>query len=481
MKLNEIIHENEYITSEIDLSVEINNISTVPDEVSEKCLFILENPSKMPNIKKFSNPPLAILSVKEAAFPKCIPAITVQNSRLSSSLIHSRFYGVNYDELSVIGVTGTNGKTSTAYMIYTVLSENNIKAGFIGTGRIEIRGKKISDSCYSMTTPDPNKLYKVLKKMQDEGCTKVVMEVSSHALALDKVYPIPFEYGVFTNLSSEHTDFHSNMNDYFNTKLKLLDKAKKKIINLDDRYGRDAAKMFDNNKITVGVIWQGDYYATNIENGENGITYFNHSNKICYKTKLNFHGIYNVYNSLLASAVCIDIGIAPCLVKKCLSHFKGVEGRFEVIKGEVKVIIDYAHTEEAYKNVLEELKRLKGNKKLTVVFGCGGERDKAKRRKISSLVEKYADKTIVTEDNSRNEDPSNIFQDIITGFSQSNHLIIKDRKEAIKEAVFNSSSGDFVAVMGKGAEEYNIDKNGYTRFNDKEAVLDILKEYENKT
>ncbi|MBO5315502.1 MAG: UDP-N-acetylmuramoyl-L-alanyl-D-glutamate--2,6-diaminopimelate ligase [Clostridia bacterium] len=481
MKLNEIIYENEYITSDIDLSFEINSIATSPDEVGENCLFILENPNRMPSIKDFSQPPLAILSADTADFPNCIPAIKVENSRLMSALIHSRFFGVDFDEISVIGVTGTNGKTTTAYMIYTVLNENNVKAGFIGTGRIEIKGKKISDSYYSMTTPDPSKLYKVLKKMQDEGCTKIVMEVSSHALALDKVAPIPFEYGVFTNLSPEHTDFHSSMNDYFNTKLKLLNQAKNKVINLDDTYGRAAAKMFDKGKITIGAVWQGDYYATNIEYTEKGITYFTHSNKICYKTMLNFHGIYNVYNSLLASAVCIDMGIAPCLVKKSLSGFNGAEGRFEVIKGEIKAIIDYAHTEEAYNNVLNELKRLKGNRILTVVFGCGGERDKTKRAKIASLVEKYAERIIVTEDNSRNEDPEEIFSDIQKGFSQSRHLIIKDRKEAIKEAIFSSCPGDFVAVIGKGAEEYNLDKNGYTHFNDKEIVLSALKEYENKT
>ncbi len=482
MKLNELIYESEYISSEIDLSTKISNIATLPEETSEKSLFVLENPKKMPKLSEFKSLPCAILSAEEAEFPNCIPAIKVNNPRLLSSLIHSRFFGVDFSEMSVIGVTGTNGKTSTAYMIYTVLRENNIKCGFIGTGIIEINGNKINDSDYSMTTPDPKKLYKVLKKMQDEGCTKIVMEVSSHALALDKVTPIPFEYGVFTNLSPEHTDFHNSMDDYFNTKLKLLIAAKKKVINLDDSYGRAAAKMFDKNKITVGAIWPGDYYATNIEtHKDGGITYFTHTDKICYKTRLNFHGIYNVYNSLLASAVCIDIGIAPCLVKKSLSQFKGVCGRFEVIKGKIKVIIDYAHTTEAYKNVLEDLKKLKENKHLTVVFGCGGERDRAKRPKIAALVEKYADKIIVTEDNSRNEDPNRIFEDIIMGFSQNKHRITKDRKTAIREAVFDSSKGDLVAIIGKGAEEYNIDKNGYTHFSDKETIYLTLKEYENKT
>lgn len=481
MKLNELIKENEYITSGIDLSASVGSLATTPEKTGERSLFVLENPKKMPSINDFPVLPVAILSSEDAPFPSCIPSIKVKNARLASSFIHSRFYGVDFSEFSIIGVTGTNGKTSTAYMIYKILEDNNIKAGFIGTGMIEILGQRISDFTYSMTTPDPNKLYKVLKKMQDEGCTRVVMEVSSHALALDKVAPIPFEYGVFTNLSPEHTDFHKTMDDYFEAKLKLLKSSKKCIINIDDRYGRLAANILKNNTTTIGAIWRGDYYATNIETQTyDGISYFTHNGKICYKTTLAFPGIYNVYNSLLASAACIEMGIAPCKVKRSLASLRGISGRFEVIKSKIKVIIDYAHTEAAYKNILEDLKRFKKSKCLTVVFGCGGERDRTKRERIAALVESYADRIIVTEDNSRNERPEQIIADIKKGFKQDGYRIIYDRKTAISEAILNSSEGDVVAIIGKGAEEYNLDGEGYHPFSDKDVIFTVLKEYENK-
>ncbi len=482
MKLNEIIKENEYITSDIDLNCEIKGISTSAEETADGFLFILENPKKMPEIKEFSVFPVAILSSEEANFPNEVPSIKVMNARLASALIHSRFFDVDFSRLSIIGVTGTNGKTTTAYMIYKILCSEKIKTGFIGTGIIEICGNKISNSFYSMTTPDPKDLYKILRKMQDMGCEKVVMEVSSHALALGKTTPIPFEYGVFTNLSSEHTDFHSSMDEYFKTKTKLLSASKKQVINIDDRYGRIASEIFKKSSVTIGALFRGNYYATNIDEcDENGLSYFMHTDKICYKTALCIPGIYNVYNSMLASAVCIDMGIPPYRVKEALSDFRGVKGRFEIIKSKIRVIIDYAHTEEAYKNLLSSIKKLKKNHKLTVVFGCGGERDKSKRVKIATVVENYADKIIVTEDNSRNESSELIFEDIKAGFSSDKYLIIKNRKEAIKEAVLNSEPEDFVAIIGKGAEEYNIDENGYHHFNDRETAESVLKEYENKS
>ncbi len=482
MKLHELLPESDYNKSTICINSEIEGISTVPTEVENNYLFISENSKHMPLASSFKTPPLAIVTDDESSVPNDIPYILVKNARKASATIHSNFYGIDYSGLKIIGITGTNGKTTTAYIIYKTILESIGSCGFIGSGLIEINGNKLSDKAYSMTTPDISKLYKTLRKMQDEGCVYIVMEVSSHAIALSKVSAIPFEYGVFTNLSAEHTDFHSSMEEYFDTKMNLLKSAKKAVLNIDDFYARRALTILNDNVITVGTLWQGDYYATHIEaDGFNGTTYFIHTDKICYKTTLNFPGIYNVYNSMLASAVCIDLKIPPCTVKKAIANIKKIKGRFDVIMDSVKVIIDYAHTPKAYEAFLQSLNKLKGTSKLTVVFGCGGDRDKSKRPIIAGIIEKYADKIIVTEDNSRKEALEDIISDITQGFKTSEFKIIKDRGEAIKNAILNSNENDIVAIIGKGCEEYNIKGETYKSYNDKIEAANALYEYKEHT
>jgi len=438
----------------------------------------LENARHMPKASCFKTLPLAIVTDDLSIISDKIPYVLTENARKASATIHSNFWEINYSSLKMIGVTGTNGKTSTSYMIYRIILESLGNCGFIGSGLIEINGKKISDSTYSMTTPDTSKLYKTIRKMQDEGCAYIVMEVSSHALTLNKVSKIPFEYGIFTNLSHEHTDFHNSIEEYFNAKMTLLKSAKKVIINIDDFYARQALSKLKSNVITIGVLWQGDYYATHIESrGFEGTTYFMHTDKICYKATLRFPGIYNVYNSMLAQAVCIDLKIPPCTVKRALSNIQKIKGRFDVITDSVKVIIDYAHTPKAYETFLQSLYSIKGLSKLTVVFGCGGDRDKSKRPLIASIVEKYADRIILTEDNSRKEALDSILNDIKNGFKNKKYEIIPDRSKAIRKAVLSSQKNDIVAIIGKGCEEYNIKGDTYSPYNDKIEAANALYEY----
>ncbi len=481
MKLKDLINSSEYIYSSLAPDTEISALATSLENITEGCIYILENSRRMPSPLVFECEPLAILADEEADIPEGIRKITVKNARLASSLMHSRFWAPDYSRIKIIGVTGTNGKTTVATMIYRVLSFAGHKAGFIGSGKIEIQGVRISDSNYSMTTPDPDRLYRVLKKMECEGCEFVVMEVSSHALALEKVAPITFEYGVFTNLTPEHTDFHSSMEDYFEVKKKLLKNSRVAVINIDDYYGRRVVKEIPGNIITAGVLWRANYYATNVENrGLSGISYYLHAENFCYKTNLLIPGLYNTYNSLLASAVCVSAGVKPCTVKRALSKIERINGRFEVINGKIRVIIDYAHTPFAFENILRNLRYIKGDGMLCVVFGCGGERDRSKRPKMAEIAEKFADKVIVTEDNSRNEEPEDIINDILKGFSKDNHTVCPDRKAAIRRAILESSPSDIVAVIGKGSEEYNIDKEGYHPFFEKEIINEALAEYSDK-
>ncbi len=476
MKLSDLIKPNEYISSDADTDMQILSVATAADEIKNSCLYILEKDCRISEIENSERKPAVILLSENAECNLNIPKIRVKNPRRLSALIHSRFYGIDYTRLKFIGITGTNGKTSSATMIYNILKDSGINVGFIGTGKLELFGEKLNEKNYSMTTPPPSLLYKTLGKMQKAGATHIVMEVSSHALSQDRVFPIPFEYAVFTNLSKEHLDFHRDMEEYYQTKKLLFHKAKKMILNIDDSYARRLEAEIDIPKKTVGVIFRGDSYAKEpLDKGFEGISYFYTAESFSFKAELSVSGIYNIYNSMLAAALCIDMGIAPCEVKKSLAATKSIPGRFEIIKSEITVIIDYAHTAEAFYQILKSISSNKGTSHLTVVFGCGGERDRQKRPQMAKIAEKFADKIIVTSDNARNEDPDAIINDIVKGFNKNNYEICVDRKEAIEKAVTEAEAEDIIAIIGKGCEEYNIDKGGYHPFLEKSIISEALK------
>ena len=476
MKIFDIIHTDEYILTEVDGNLDVGNLTTDINNIQEDSILIIPNSFKLPKEISSAKIPLAVICDLNAALPDCFPTIRVSNPRLALARSYCRFVGFDPKGITMIGVTGTNGKTSTAEFIKTILIASEQKVGFIGTGKIEINGEIISDKYYSMTTPDPQILYPALKRMKDAGCASIVMEVSSHALALDKVEPLNFDYGVFTNLSSEHMDFHRNIEEYFNSKNKLFKQCKKSVFNIDDEYARRAYSMCSGEKISAGIIWRGDVWATNIENrGFDGISYIYHTDRFSFKMNLGVAGIYNAYNSMLASALCIDMGIRPCEVKRILGKIDRIPGRYEIINDEISVIIDYAHTDSAFSNIMKDLAALKGSKKLTVIFGCGGCRDKEKRPKMARIAEKYADKIIVTTDNSRTESPKEIISDIIKGFDSGNYRVIEDRGEAIRTAIIEADSADVVAIIGKGCEKYNIDNSGYHDFSERDIAISALR------
>ena len=476
MKISEIIYREEFIFSEVDDELEFDSITTNAEEIHEGCVFIVPNSLKLTDKINFSSPPVAVICDANAKLPENFPAIRVMNPRLAMAKAYMRYANINFNKMKIIGVTGTNGKTSTAFFIKSVLSGCGIKVGFIGTGRIEIDGEIINEPYYSMTTPDPALLYPVLKKMELAGCEAVVMEVSSHALALDKVAPLIFDYGVFTNFSSEHTDFHGSNEEYFLAKNKLFSICRCGVFNIDDDQARRAYALCKTRKLSAGILWRGDVWAVNIENrGFDGISYIYHFNSFSFKMNLKVAGIYNAYNSMLAAAVCIDMGCRPCEVKRILGEIEGIAGRYEIINDDFSVIIDYAHTDSAFNNIMKELAAIKGDGTLTAVFGCGGERDREKRPRMARIAEKYADTVIVTTDNSRNESPKDIISDIIKGFEGGCYRVIEDRSEAIRTAVISAKTGDVVAIIGKGCEKYSIDKNGYHDFNEKEIVMSALK------
>jgi UDP-N-acetylmuramoyl-L-alanyl-D-glutamate--2,6-diaminopimelate ligase len=477
MKISELIFENEIIYSTADSSLEITDISREGGRVSGKTLLFILKSNAVFNFPNGKVLPAAVVSDGLIEGLQGIPQIIVDNPREIYAKVCSRFFGVDYSKFSVIGVTGTNGKTTTASLIVHILRENGHRVGYFGTGRIDIDGELLSDKYYSMTTPDPELLYLYLKKMELASCSYVVMEVSSHALALEKVAPIPFEYAVFTNLSEEHLDFHGSMEEYYLSKKKLLEGAVNAVINLDDAYGRRLVDEISGRRVSVGALYSADINAKEVENlGFDGIRYVYKTKKFLFRMSSPLAGIYNVYNTMLAAATCADIGILPYRVKESIADFSGVAGRFEIIRDKITVIIDYAHTEKAFASVLKSIRSATPAKnRLTVVFGCGGERDREKRPKMARVSEIYADRTIVTEDNSRGEDTMDIISDVISGFKMGAFEICRDRECAIELAILSADDGDTVAILGKGAEGYIIKQGGYTDYSDRDAVLSALK------
>ena len=479
MKISDIISKEECCFANADFNTEFNRLTTDKSKIGNRDILIITPSGESSGLSNIPAMPLAVICGENVILPDNITQIVVKDIRKTIANSFFKYEKISLKKTKLIAVTGTNGKTSTASMIKAILSKSGIKVGFIGTGKIEIGSETISEKNYSMTTPQPSLLYSSIRKMQENGCGAIVMEISSHALAQDRAYPLEFDWGVFTNLSAEHMDYHFGMEDYFKTKMKLFKNTKRAVINVDGRYGCRAFSEINTSKISVGALYKADVYVDEVENlGFDGVRYRLNGKYGQVSVNLSLPGIYNVYNSALAAAVCLDYGIDKGTVSSALAKITQVPGRFEIIKGDVTVIIDYAHTAEAFESVLREISRMKKGRKLTVVFGCGGERDRKKRPMMAMSAERYADRIILTSDNSRSEPTERIIEDIERGFTKSNHEALISREKAITKAILTSEVGDLIAIIGKGDERYNIDKDGYHYFNEKEIIFSALKRRE---
>ncbi len=493
MKITDLIPETEFKNGAPRCNHNFDNCTSSYKQVTRNTLLFILPGVKFDTYglaKEFiKSNPSAIIAENKDKFPKTkIPIFEVKNARRAFAFAMSSISDINYDELRFIGITGTNGKTSVATMLKAIIERSGEQVGFIGTGKIEACGKNLSDRYYSMTSPDPDVLYPAIKQLQNIGCTTIVMEVSSHALTLEKVAPIKFDIGVFTGLSHEHLDFHENMENYYLAKEKLISEAKTGIINLDDKYGRIIYDKYSEKCIGVGVIWRGEIYAHDIERrGLMGTTFIISGTKFSTKITLKLPGDHNIYNALLAFSASYSFGISPKHSKQTLNAIECIDGRFECIFDEITVIIDYAHTPAALENLLKTVKKAKNTRQnITLVFGCGGDRDRSKRALMANVAEELADKIIVTSDNARGESPEKIVYDIIAGFHDKNYGVILDRKSAIIHTIIHASQSDIVVIAGKGHEKYTIEKDGYHDFDEKEIIAEALRarrrrtEYENR-
>ena len=454
---------------------------TVNEVKSDSLLFITDRVSDRDTAFDFSEcceiPIAAVAShTKNIIKAKC-PIIRVKNPRAALAFAVSNSCMIDYEKIKIIGVTGTNGKTTTATLIYEMLRRCGYKAGFIGTGKIFSDGVLLSEETYSMTTPDPTLLYPSIAKMQNDGCEYIVMEISSHSISLGKIAPIRFEYAIFTNLDDDHLDFHGSKEEYFKAKLSLFSLAKRGLFNLDDEYSKRASQLVGCKVSTFGILNEGDAYATEIsENDLSPVSFFYRAENLIFKAETRLIGQFNAYNALAALKCLIDLGIKPCIAKRALAQIKNVEGRMQSFDGEIRALIDYAHTPSAFINCLKSAKQsINSKQKLIVVFGCGGDRDKSKRSIFGMQAEKYADIIIITEDNSRCEKLESIVDDITSGIKQKKYEVIPDRETAIRRAFDLATCGDIVAVIGKGHERYKIVENEYIPFDERKIIIDAMK------
>jgi UDP-N-acetylmuramoyl-L-alanyl-D-glutamate--2,6-diaminopimelate ligase len=372
-------------------------------------------------------------------------------------------------------VTGTNGKTTITYLLESILAAAGKSSGVIGTVNYRVGGRIIPSK---NTTPGVLDNQMFLADLRREQVSHAVMEVSSHALAQGRVDKIDFRSAIFTNLTGDHLDFHGSMENYFEAKSRLftgLPADSYAIINIDDAWGPRFLRMVRAKSLTYGIDRASDVQAKAPRYGLKGSHF-----KVAFpggvvEIRTVFTGKHNVYNILAAFAAALGEGIAPELIKKGIESLKNVPGRLERVDAgqDFFVFIDYAHTHDGLKNVLEALRDVP-HKKLIVVFGCGGDRDRTKRRLMGAVACSLADLSILTSDNPRSEDPRAIISEIIPGFTKNNYEVVVDRHEAIRRALSVARAGDIVLLAGKGHETYQVLKEGTIDFVERDIVENLI-------
>jgi UDP-N-acetylmuramoyl-L-alanyl-D-glutamate--2,6-diaminopimelate ligase len=407
--------------------------------------------------------------------------VLVKDSRRALAGIAATFYRNPSRDLQIIGITGTNGKTTTAFLIKHLLERANQRTGLIGTVNYEI-GDRVLPA--QRTTPESLDLQELLAQCRDAGCSCVSMEVSSHALAQDRVSQIEFAAGVFTNLTQDHLDFHKGMREYFEAKALLFERLRRgrkpqrrAIINIDDPYGQQLVARFGKDLpiLTYGMGARAEFRASNFKVELSGTSYQLDARDKSYLVRLPLIGRFNIYNSLAALSAVTALGFDLRSSVLALSRAPQVPGRLEAVpaKRQFQVFVDYAHTPDALLNVISTCRDLNPNR-LIVVFGCGGNRDRAKRSLMGSVADQYADYAIITSDNPRKEHPEGILSEIEAGFRKRNYEKILDRREAIFRGISLAEPRDIVLIAGKGHEKYQEFADHTVPFDDVETAARAL-------
>ncbi len=404
--------------------------------------------------------------------------IVVQNSRKALSQLSNNLYGNPSSKLKLIGVTGTKGKTTTTFFIKNIIETAGKKCGLIGTNKYIVGNKEyVADR----TTPEAHVINKLLAEMISEGCEYAVMEVSSHSIELLRVDDLNFHTAIFTNITSDHLDYHKTFEAYREAKSKLFSKLSPEanaVVNGDDTNWKFMIADSDANTIVFGANQQFNYVIKNVQFNLDGTRWEIEHNNSTVELRTDLIGKFNAYNATAAFCACVESGIPVDIVQKGIASMPQVPGRFEVLsKGKKKVIIDYSHTADSLEQALISIRHLvKETQPVVTVFGCGGDRDKTKRPVMGSIAEKYSDKVIVTSDNPRTENPSEIIEDIRKGMKSENYTVIEDREEAIKNSILESDDDAVVLIAGKGHENYQEINGVKHHFSDIETAKKYLSE-----
>jgi len=478
MKLGELLKNIPVLETNADLVCEITGVSYDSRNTKEGDLFVA-----MTGYETDGHRFIPMAKEKGAACVLCqqkpeteIPYILVEDSRAALAQLGINWYGDPAASMTMIGVTGTNGKTTTTYLLKDILEKaRDAKVGLIGTNQNMI-GETVIPT--ERTTPESFELQGLFRRMADAGCTHVVMEVSSHALYLKRVAGIRFAVGIFTNLTQDHLDFHKTMEEYCDAKALLFRQCDAGVYNMDDEW---AKRLIANAACPMTSIGEGnaDLAARNIALDASGIAFDAVMDGETVGITVGIPGGFMVYNTLGVLAAAKVIGISAAESAEVLRSTAHVKGRVEVVPtdGDYTILIDYAHTPDALENVLNAVRGFaKG--RVIALFGCGGDRDKTKRPIMGAIAARLADAVIVTSDNPRTENPSAIIADIVDGMigTETPYVVVESRIEAIHFAMDNAQSGDVIVLAGKGHETYQIIGRDKHHLDEREVVADYIKE-----
>lgn len=423
----------------------------------------------------------AVAVIVERRLDTDLTQIIVDDARAAMSKIAANFYDNPSKNMKIVGVTGTNGKTTVTHIIKHILESSGKKVGLIGTLGVFF-GKTFYEP--TLTTPDPIELHKILKEMYDYGIDYVVMEVSAHAIDLKKIDDIRFEVGVFTNLTQDHLDYFKDMQTYKSVKTSFFENSRCKysVINSDDEVGRQLISNIYSDCLSYGIDNPSDVFAINIKEKISGISFVMNLFDSVYKINSKLIGKFNVSNMLAAAVTAGVLGINQKIIANAISEFKGVDGRLEKVVSDsgINVFIDYAHTPDGLKNSLNALKNVTdGN--LFCVFGCGGNRDDTKRPLMGEISGNIADFSVITSDNPRYEEPMDIIRQIESGILKvtKEYVIVQKREKAIEYALKKLKNGDTMLVAGKGAEKFQEILGIKHNYNDKDFIINCYRELKN--
>ncbi len=482
MKIKDLLKNIDYNIIQGSDQEDIKNISWDSRNVGKDALFICVKGANVDRhdyaLTAIEEGAIALIIEKEiGSIPKNIALIKVKDSKAVMATLASEFYEEPSKKFNLIGITGTNGKTSTSYFISEVLENLGRTVGLIGTIENKLGGKKLQTEKKNPTTPDSIELQSSFNEMVKNKVTDVVMEVTSIGLEEHRVDKSNFNIGVFTNLTQDHLDYHGTMENYRDAKLKLFNLCQKGLINIDDTYGKDFVKGASCEVFTYGINNDADYKAKDIHYSLKGVDFtLLHQGKE-YRVSLKIPGRFTVYNALAAIGSCHLSGFPLEKIIQGVEAIHTVRGRFESVPNDkgYLVVVDYAHTPDGLENILSSVKELT-EKRVISVFGCGGDRDRTKRPIMGEISGRLADYTIITSDNPRTEDPDSILRDVEEGIKATNssYSLEVDRRKAIHNALDMAVEGDIIVIAGKGHETYQIFKDKTIHFDDVEVVKEYL-------